>query len=147
VIEVEPGTLNQVRTAANGMLIVIRDDVSGVAQDLRQIDPTLRLRCNDDQSLFIVYQQLDDQGSEHLVTTARHLDQRIVYRVRELVQPDYDFVGEIHKREQAEEKRHDHEWDEVIGDMAEKLAFGFRQDLSRHESPKTRKSRAFIPGE
>jgi hypothetical protein len=145
VIEIEPGTLSQVKQAQNGRMVLISDDAAGIAADLRAIDRSLRLRCADDQSVYIVYQALED--GEKLVTTSKTLDARIVQRVREIAQPGYDLVGELHKAEAQDRREHEHKVSEQVGDVADKLAFAIRKDLSRTETPKTAKSRAFLGGQ
>jgi hypothetical protein len=140
-IEIEPGSVAQVKRALSGRLVLVPDDVCNVVRDLREIDRGLRVEMEEDGSLYVVFHQ--DGPKQTLVTTAKHLDQRLVQRVREVASERYDYVAELDrleaKADAAQERRH-RDWS---GDLAQRLAHAFRKDLGRHRSPgNTVKSRA-----
>jgi hypothetical protein len=140
-VEVEPGSIAQVKRALSGRLVAIPDDVCGVARDLRAIDRRLRVEAEDDLSVYIVFLEEPD-GSRQLVTTAQHLDKRIVDRVRQVADERYDFAGELDKIEAAADRAFEARRQDQLGDFAERLGHAFRKDLGRHEAPNTLRSRA-----
>ena len=142
-MDISPGTVTEVKRALEGDLVEISPDVQEIATRLQEIDPALRLRFSEAQGVFVVFevQQLPDGSSkEHLVTTARELDQRLINRILELSDPNYDFAGEIERLEQQAERDSDHAFDERTGESAERLAHAVRKDLGL-------KQRIFVPGQ
>jgi hypothetical protein len=139
-IEVEPGSIAQVQRALSGRLVVIPDDVCNVARDLRAIDRRLVVEAEDDLSVYVVV--LVDGPERKLVTSAKHLDQRIVQRVQKITAEGYDFVAELEELEARADAEQAAKRRELVGDVAEKLGHAFRKDLSRAEAPNTLKSRA-----
>ena len=98
VHRIEPVPVAQVLDGYDGRMILVDDDVAGVAADLRAIDPALELRYSERGGHFVVVQVLDEPDGrhvEHLVTTAPECDHRIVDRVRQVTDPSYDLVGEL----------------------------------------------------
>lgn len=131
-IEINPASLTQVMQTRKGGMLLVDDDVQNVAQSLRDIDPSLRLRFDPHADYFCVYQVVeepDGSESEKMVTTAQDLDHRIVHRVREVVSPRYDFMAELDKQDAAAAKAKDDEQTERYGDIADKLAWALRKDL------------------
>jgi len=83
-------------------MILVENDVGNVAKDLKEIDPTLRLRYSEAGEYFVVYRAFEFQGApkEELVLTAKDCDQRIVNRVREIDaqgRGNYNFAKELEK--------------------------------------------------
>lgn len=141
-MDIQAGTVTQVKRALEGDLVEIHPDVQEIARRLQEIDPALRLRYSEAQGVFVVYevQDLPDGAiREHLVTTARELDQRLVNRILELSDPGYDFAGELERLERQAERDSDHAFEERTGENAERLAHAVRKDLGL-------KQRIFVPG-
>lgn len=141
-MDITPGTISEVRQALRGGMIEITPDVAEVAQRLVDIDPALRLRFSEAQGVFVVFEvhkNVDGSESEHLVTTSRECDQRLVNRIRELTDPGYDFVAEIERLEAQSERDKQHEFRERTGESVQRLRHAMRKDLGV-------KNTAFVPG-
>jgi hypothetical protein len=111
-----------------GRAFLIEDDVCNVARDLQTIDPSLRLRFND-QGKYVVYQVRED--GEQLVGIYDELDQRIVERAREYTNPAYNLADELDRVDAEREHDRDREFTEQVGDLSERLAHAVREDLRR----------------
>lgn len=147
-VEIRPGTVAQVMATKAGKKVMVTDDVQGVANALLEVSDELRLVYDTEQALWIVEQHTpmpDGSIRESLVTTALDLDHRIVAVCREVCSPGYDLAAEIDKSEAKAQADQEHARREAVGEHAERLAHALKKDLSRHEIPKTLKSRAFIP--
>lgn len=133
VHDIEPVPLTQVLEGYDGRMVVVDDDVAGVARDLRAIDPALVLRYAERGGHFLVVQVLDEDGrhSEHLVTTAQECDQRLVDRVRKITHPSYDLVAELQRVDA--EGQHAREQNgpiaTALAERGDELAFALRRDL------------------
>jgi hypothetical protein len=131
--EIEPVALTQVLEGYDGRMIVVDDDVAGVARDLREIDPSLALRYSERSGHFVVVQIIEegDRRTEHLVTTAQECDQRIVARVRKITHESYDFVKELEADQQrAERERRDNSpVARMLDEHGDELVFALRRDL------------------
>jgi hypothetical protein len=152
VIEIQPGRAAQVHNALRtGHRVVVPDDVKGVARTLKEIDPGLRLSYFPDQELWIIdHVKMLEDGSveESLVTTCEgELDPRLVERIRQIASPDYDYAAELDRLERDAQRREEALFTEKRGPILEKLAWAFTRDLGRHETPRTRSSRAVVPGD
>lgn len=122
-------------------MVEISDDVGGVAADLKQIDPHLKVRFAEagNPPFFAVYEESDDGRSTHLVLTARAyqtasgtwagLDQRVVHRVMEIGSSTYDFAAEIVKQNTAADRAQKDRRAETLGPILEHGAFALRKDL------------------
>jgi hypothetical protein len=75
-----------------------------------------------------------DEGDGHLVLTAQDCDQRIVQRIRRIMQSDYDYMAELDKAEAKAKEEKDAAWSEKIGPIAERLAFAMRKELGYDKS-------------
>jgi hypothetical protein len=150
-IEIKPGNVWSVATALkSGKLIAIDNDVQGVANDLHEIDAGFRLRYDPGEDVYLLsHEGLQPDGSveEKFVSSFEACDQRIVQRAREISAPSYDYVGELDRLEAKAERDKVHEFSEKIGPHAEKLAWALRQDLGRHEHPRTKTATAFVPAD
>lgn len=137
VHEIEPVSLAQVLEGYDGQMIVVDDDVSGVARDLRAIDPALVLRYHEPPGggtgHFVVVQVIDegDRHTEHLVTTAMECDQRLVDRVRKVTHESYDVAAELDsaQRQAARDRAADSPIAKVLDERGDELAFALRRDL------------------
>lgn len=132
MMEIQPATLDQIRIARNGKWVVIDNDVGNVAKDLRTLHPSLRLRHSESSGHFVVYQEIvhpNGKVEQHLVTTAKECDQRLVKRVAQIMQPEYDFAKELDKMDDEAKKRSEKEFEEQIEDHADRLAFAIRKDM------------------
>jgi hypothetical protein len=132
-----PATLAQISRNREGRMVHIEDDVQGVANDLHEIDSHLRLRYSEAGGYFVVYLKTDadvDEGDGHLVLTAQDCDQRIVQRIRRIMQSDYDYMAELDKAEAKAKEEKDAAWSEKIGPIAERLAFAMRKELGYDKS-------------
>lgn len=141
-MDITPGSVSQVRRALQGGMVEIHSDVTEVAQRLVEIDPSLRLRFSEAQGVFVVFevqQRPDGSEEEHLVTTSRECDQRLVNRILELSDPAYDFAGELERLEEQAEKDNEHAYRERTGETVERLRHAMRKDLGINTD------RAFIP--
>jgi hypothetical protein len=128
-IEIAPATLGQVVQGRGGRLVFVEDDVCNIAQNLRDIDPSLRLAYNTKGEYFVVYQVLED-GSEHLVTTAQELDGRLVQRVARVCSPSYDTGSELDLLHDQATQAQDERFSQQVGEIGERLAHAVRQDLN-----------------
>lgn len=149
-IEIQPASIEQVRRGRAGKSVLVSDDVGGVAKDLAQIDPTLKLVAYVDEDIYAVEQHVQlssGQVEEHLVTTSTTCDQRLVERIREITRPGYDVAAEQERIETEAQARHTAEQRERVGDAAERLAFALSRDLGRHEIANTKSSRIVLPRE
>lgn len=125
-------TLAQVQRGRDGRMVEIEADVCNVAQDLRDIKPSLRLRWSEAGGYFVVYDSIElSDGSvvEHLVLTAQQLDQRIVKEVRKAAGPGYDLVAEMEADDRRIDRERAHAEAERLGNAAERLWHALRQDV------------------
>lgn len=139
-VEIQPVNAMQVFQTDRGHLVAIDDDVQSVARDLRDIDEGLKVWFDPDQDHFVIFHERtrgDGSVEEHLVTTAKELDQRVVERIRQISASDYDYVAEVERIDLAADRAAEHRFSEAVGPVAEELAFAFRKDLGS-------KARAFI---
>jgi hypothetical protein len=126
-MEIQPASLAQVRRARGGQFVAIEDDVANVARDLHALDPSLRLRFSEAGGYFVVYQDLGE-GKENIVTTAQELDQRIVKRVEEVMQPSYDYAAELAAQDAKAEADAQERFNEQVGEIGERLFHAARRD-------------------
>lgn len=127
-MEIKAATLDQIIKGRNGKRVVITNDVGDIARQIKEISPDLELHYNETASYFVVIQKHDN--GEHLVTTAQELDARIVERVKQITNPQYNFDIEAAKIEKQKEAEAEHKRKEHIGEVGERLAHGFRKDLN-----------------
>lgn len=129
-MEIPAASISQFVSTSRGHRVLVEDDVSNVARDLRAIDPGLRLYWSEVTGLFAVV-FTDQHGNEQLVFTSPDCDQRIVNRMREIARPDYDLVGELERLDRAARQQAEHDASERMGDAHERLAHAIRQDLRK----------------
>lgn len=125
----------------NGQGVVIEDDVSSIARQIREISPRLQLHWRPKGEVFAVVEREDlPDGSVRvrLVTTARELDPRLVERVRRIAAEDYDFVKEVEAHDARVDREAEHRFHERTGEAGEHAYHAIRKDLGI-------KTRAFVP--
>lgn len=130
-MEIEPATITQLQRARDGRLVEIEADVGGVAAQLREIDPGLRLRYAEASDIFIVYHRTSPRPgwfNEELVLTARQLDGRILERVRQIAARDYDFLAELDRIDAEADRAQEARFADQVGDAAQRLAHALRRD-------------------
>lgn len=126
-MDVQPANMAQVRMGKDGKPITISEDVGGVAAQLREIDPKLKLAWNDKGEFFYVAE--DDGREERLVFTARECDGRIVERARRIASESYNLVAEMDQIDKGVERARDHAFSEKLGEAGERAAHALRKDL------------------
>lgn len=132
MIDINPAKLDQFAKGKNGKHVLIEADVGSVASDLQDIDSRLKVSFSEEGGYFVVVRKVhigNGLYKEDLVLTALELDQRIVNRVRELYSSDYDYAEEINKLDTLADKKADHNFNEQVGEKAERLAHALRVDL------------------
>lgn len=119
---VEPASIAQVRASRSGAMVLIEDDVGGVAKGLAEIDHRLKLRYSQAGEYWVVYYEHDESCDPlncgfpdtcrperaELILTAMECDQRIVNRVQLIDQhgrSGYDLVQEIERQDAAERQQ------------------------------------------
>jgi hypothetical protein len=149
-MDVEPAHIDQLRQAQDGRMVLISADAGGVAEDLRRIDPCLKVRFAEAARppCWIVRYESVDGRETYLVDSFRAyqnrsgvwegLDQRIVRRMRKIAHDDYDFAGELQKHNAKVTADRRAAFREKVGEAAGPLAHALRRDLGI-------KNRAFIP--
>lgn len=128
-MEIRPASLAQVQQAPDGRMVVVDDDVLGIAQQLKEIDPSLCLRYSEAGEYFVIYQQSDDGVHQHLILTSQDLNPQVVERVRQIGSEHYDYMKELEAQDAAVERARDHAFSEKTGEVAERLSFAIRKDL------------------
>jgi hypothetical protein len=143
-MDISPASALQVMDS--GDLIEISDDILGVARDLREIDPELKLRYSEDQDIWVVYQErrhpiTGELQMRQLVTTQRSplMPAALVERVRMVTNEGYDFVAEMERAEKKAKRDHEHELREARGPALERLAHAMQKDLGYDQG------RVFVP--
>lgn len=139
-MDIQPATLTQVQRGRLGRTLFIDDDVGGIAQQLLEIDSSLRLAFSEAGGHFVVKRRTerpDGSYSEQLVTTAQQLDHRLLDRVRLVCSDHYDTAADMDRVDAQAERDRDHRFHEQVGPIAERLAHAIRKDLGV-------KTRAFI---
>jgi hypothetical protein len=144
-MDISPASALQVMDS--GDLIEISDDILGVARDLREIDPELKLRYSEDQDFFVVYQErrhpiTNELQMRQVVTTMKPplMPAALVERVRKVTSESYDLVKELDAVQKRAKRDHEHAMSEARGPGLERLAHAMRKDLGYNQR------RVFIPG-
>jgi hypothetical protein len=141
-IDIKPGDVQQVhRALASGRMVAVDRGPHDVATKLHAISDELRLHYDPHGDLWVVTQHRsnpDGSVSEHLVTTARVCDDRLVARVAQVASPGYDLAAELERSERQADAAHQARQGERIGDASERLAHALRKDFGVQR-------RAFIP--
>lgn len=140
-MDVEPAHIDQIRRGARGAYIEIDKDVGGVAEDLRRIDPHLKVRFaeNGNPPFFAIRYESDDGRETYLVMTVQAfrtasgtwagLDQRVVKRIEQIGHESYDYPAEVERQTIAAREARRDRFRQKIGDTAERAAHALRKDL------------------
>lgn len=133
-MDISPASALQVMDS--GDLIEIDDDILGVARDLREVDPELKLRYSEDRDVWIVYQErrhpiTNELQMRQLVTTCKSplMPAALLERVRKVASESYDLVAEVERVEKRSKRAHAHKQREERGPALERLAHALRKDL------------------
>jgi hypothetical protein len=140
-MRIEPADIIQVQRARDGRMVEIDQDAGNVAQDLKRIDPHLKVRFaeNGNPPFWAVYHESDDNRSTYLVLTAKAyqvssgvwtgLDQRIVQRIMEIGHSSYDYANELENANRAVKESAREAFREKVGGAASEAAWAARKDL------------------
>ena len=151
-MRVQPASIDQVQRAADGRLVTITADAGGVAENLRRLDPCLRLRYSEAGDCWIVYRvhrngeacrDDDPDRTEELVLTAQECDQRIISRL-EFIDPQgrggYDYADALEQARLDRERNERLSFRERMGETAEQAAHALRKDMGERY-----RGRTFVP--
>lgn len=127
-MEIQPATIDQMVKGKGGKVVAISSDVGNVAKDLLQLKSEMSLHVNEEGGFFFV-QDIDQTGRSYIVTTSQDCDQRLVERVRKIMQPSYDLNKEAAKLEKQVEKDKTDKHHEEVGEIGQKLFHAMRKDL------------------
>lgn len=142
-MNVEPAHIDQIRRAKNGRYIEIDKDVGGVVEDLRRIDPHLRVRFAEDGNppFFAVRYESDDKRDTYLVLTVQAfrtasgtwsgLDQRVVKRIEQIGHDSYDYPAEVERQTVTARATNRARVLDKLGVNAEEAAHALRKDLGQ----------------
>lgn len=132
MIEITPASVDQVIRGRGGRFISIGNDVNGIAKQLLEIDPRLRIRYSQEGEYFMIYLEgAAAHGRNHLVLTAQFLDGRVLERTREVCSGTYDPGADMDRREAEIDAKKDYELHEKLGDAGERLAHAVKTDLRK----------------
>src|SRR3954449_1775937 len=139
---IDSAALPSIQLPGCGTVVFIDDDALGVAKQLEEMQfPSghgkLKLAWNEFRESFVVIQVKDD-GSEHIVTSAKQADGRLIDRVRRITHPSYNFAQELEAIDAQADKERDWLFSQRVGDLAERLAHSVRKDIQA-------KNRIFLP--
>lgn len=131
-MEIEAATIDQLKRADNGRMILIEADVGNVVADLQAIDEDLKVRYSEAGEYFVLYKEtpLPNGATEQkLVLTAQELDQRIVKRFQKISHESYDFSKELEKQDAQADREKEHAFEERVGELGEHLGHALRKEL------------------
>jgi len=151
---VEPANIDQIITARDGRWVAIDRDVGSIAQQLREFDPSLRVRLNERAGIWAIFHhnELPDGSTrDDLVTTCQAhqgptgawlgLDQRIVDRLRFIASDQYDFLKDLEATNEKATREHEERNRERLLDFGERGFHAARIDLGLHSRPVTVKEK------
>lgn len=144
-MEITPAHIDQIRRGDDGRMYTIDADVGGVAADLQDIDPGLKVKWheNGNPPYYSVRYESEDRRSQQLILTAMELDQRIVERVRQIDShgtSGYNYADELEKQDRKVREGRRAAFREKMGPVGEQAAHALRKDLGLRY-----KGRAFVP--
>ena len=134
-------------------MVAIDKDIGGVADDLRRLDPCLKVRFaeNGRPPYWCVYWESPDKRETYLVATqqatlTRHgtwtgLDQRIVRRLEEIDPQNrsgYEYAEAVRKQNEQAERARDARVRGRLEELGEQAAHAARKDTGS-------KHRIFVP--
>lgn len=136
-MEITPASVPQIMKGRRGRVVFVDHDAYDIARRLRELDDSLRLAWNEFGEYFVVYQILrgpNDSEKEHLVTTwdpkkSGTPDGRLIQRIRQIMNPNYDYAGELERLDREADKQRDYEFAQKVGPYAERLYHAVRKDM------------------
>lgn len=135
MIDITPASLDQVVRGRGGNLVVIENDVNGVAKDIENIHPDLFLRYNEQGGYFVVLQNMGEGRRPHVVTTSQTCDQRLARKVQGIVHGHvngtYDYGAEVERHHDERDRINNAQFSENVGEVSEKLAWAIREDIRK----------------
>ena len=143
-MNIEPATLPQIRRARDGRMVLIDADAGGIAEQMRRIDPKLKLRYSEAGEYYVVYveeQRPDGRVDQHLVFTAQECDGRIIRRLEQIDshgRSGYDYVRELEKAQQEQKESVMEKFRQAAREHGPELYHALRRDLGV-------KDRIFVP--
>lgn len=131
---IDSASLPTVKRGRRGIVVFIDDDALGVAKQLKEMRfpegyGHLRLAWNEYREEFVVV-QIHPDGNEYFVTRSKRADGRLLKRVREITNPSYDYAAELERIDAAADARAKWDFQQQVGDYAERLAHAVRKDTS-----------------
>lgn len=129
---IDSAALPSIQRGRRGTVVFIDDDALGIAKQLEEMQfPSgygkLKLAWNEFQESFVVIQVKDD-GSEHIVTSAKQADGRLIDRVRRITSPSFNLAAELEAIDARADKERDWQFSQQVGEIAERLAHAVRKD-------------------
>lgn len=147
LLEIEPprASLGELRLTNRLEMVRVQEDVLGVAESLRRIDPGLKLLYDKAQEVYVLYWiglRADTPGGpasmhEDLVGAYKELDQRIIRLVERIDAQGrgrHDLQTELERLERQRDAEAERRHAETIGPIAERLRFALRKDLGTEGS-------------
>lgn len=131
MIDIEPVGFDQIVRGRGGKLVVIENDVSGIAKQIKEINKDFFLRYNEQGEYFVVLQDMGPGYRPHPVTMAQHCDQRLVERTRKVVHSSYDGGAEMDRQHDEQDRVNDAQFTEKVAEVSEKLAWAIREDIRK----------------
>jgi hypothetical protein len=131
MIDIEPVSIDQIARGRGGRMIVIESDVGDIAKQIMQLHPDFFVRYNDQGEYFAVLQNMGPGHRPHVVSMAQKLDQRLLDRVRRVMQPDYDPGAEAEAYDRQVDAANDAQFADKVGEVSEKLAWAIREDIRK----------------
>lgn len=143
-MDVQPATIEQVRIAEDGEMVVISADSSSTVREIQRIDPKLRVRLSTRGRCYIVYYReihpwgyqdqlvMTCQAYQNNLGTWEGLDNRVVRRLERIDREGrghYDYAKELEQGRRDREKERKRQADETNGEIAERIAHQLRKDL------------------
>lgn len=142
VIKLEPprASLGQLQLTNRLEMIRVEQDVLGVVEHLKGIDPGLVLLFDKKQEIYVLYWEgfrAKEEGGtpewcEDLVGSYLELDQRLINLIERIDgqgRGRYDLERELDRLDREAERERERVFSERIGDQAERLRYALRQDL------------------
>ncbi len=151
-MRIEPANVNQLRQGNDGRMVEISADAGGVADELKRIDPSLKVRFAETANppFWAVYHESDDRRTTYLVLTAKAfqnrsgvwegLDQRVVKRVMEIGSSTYDYAREVEAINLKAERAKREKVRKRVEDHGEEAAHAVRKEMGWRY-----RGRAFVP--
>jgi len=136
-LRIEPprASLGQLQLTNRLQMVRIDNDVLGVAERLKSIDPGLVLMHDKGQGIFVLYHEGFNERAEWVETfigAYTELDQRIVNLIERIDgqgRGRYDLVKELERLEAQKDRENEARVHEQFGAAAEELRHALRTDL------------------